>query len=29
VTVTHPYETLLPLVPFGPFTLTRVSRTPK
>jgi Flp pilus assembly protein TadG len=28
VTVTHPFETLLPLVPFGPFTLTRVARIP-
>lgn len=28
VTVTHPFETLLPLVPLGPFTLTRVSRIP-
>ena len=28
VTVTHLYKTLLPLVPFGPFTLTRVARIP-
>lgn len=28
VTVNHPFETLLPLVPLGPFNLTRVARVP-